>query len=128
MSEFGSTNQDISSSRVTGMGLALTAVLLAGCSNGNNTPRTSATAMTPLTGTPSSQKATARDALITFDGLGGGSPIIQTYLGPSDTVQDRVTSKSSYRTGQTATVNCKTEGRTVHSEPNLGERDVTSKQ
>ena len=59
MSEFGSTNQDISSGRVTGMRLALTAVLLAGCSSGNNTPRTSATAMTPVTKTPTSQKATA---------------------------------------------------------------------
>ena len=65
---------------------------------------------------------------ITFDDLGGGSPSIQTYLGPSDTAQDRVTSESSYRSGQTIAANCKTEGRTVHSVPNLGERDVTSRE
>jgi hypothetical protein len=56
-----------------------------------------------------------------FDALGGGSSIVNVYPGVQDTAADRQPN-GTFASGQTTTAVCKTTGRTVRSDPNVGER------
>jgi hypothetical protein len=62
---------------------------------------------------------------LTFDDLGGGSTILSVYPGVRATTQDR-RPNGTFRSGQRVGILCKTTGRTVHSDPAVGERSRSS--
>jgi hypothetical protein len=62
---------------------------------------------------------------IAFDYLGGGSKVIRVYAGPGSETGDKQTI-GTYFDGDTAPAECKTEGRTVFSHPELGEEKRNS--
>lgn len=66
-------------------------------------------------------------ATLVFDDLHGGSPIIQVYPGVTDAAADRG-SNGTFHDGDKVPAECKTEGRTVHSDPSVGEEDRTSNE
>ena len=69
----------------------------------------------------SASRAANPQAKLTFDYLGGGSKVIQVYLGPNNTLHDR-TSDGTFLDGEEEPVECETEGRTVTSHPEVGEQ------
>lgn len=63
--------------------------------------------------------------VITFDALCGGSNYIRVFPGVQDVPADKV-QNGTYQDGQTASAVCKTKGRTVSSDPSVGELPRTS--
>ena len=107
--------------RAGALTLLAMSLALGGCGNSSNTAGASPT-RTPqgqesqFTPTPNQSGAT-----ITFDALGGGSNVIKVYPGVGDTPQDKVYD-GTYMSGQTAPIVCETTGRTVTSDPSVGEQ------
>ena len=62
---------------------------------------------------------------LVFDGLGGGNSIIRVYPGVSDLATDKV-ANGTFNSGDTATALCKAKGRSVSSDPKVGEQPRTS--
>lgn len=73
---------------------------------------------------PNSVGSSSANTLV-FDALGGGSSIIQVYPGVDDTQASRQ-SVAAFNSGDHVTAECKTEGRTVHSHPEVGEKSQSS--
>ena len=101
-------------------------LLLAGCTTVEKGD-TSATSSAPAeTVTPSATR-TVKPPEFLFDDLGGGSSVIQVYPGAGTSEADKV-HNGTYMAGQPAMAECKTEGRTVHSDTSVGEADRTSNE
>lgn len=108
---------------------AVGALALAGCSGNEDTLPASpaATAQAP---TPAETQANASPSLhpiLEFDYLDAGTPIIQVYPGVGDSAADRV-ANGTYNDGDSVLAECKTEGRTVSSDPSIGEEERTSNE
>ncbi|HEV2403496.1 MAG TPA: hypothetical protein VGS08_04815 [Candidatus Saccharimonadales bacterium] len=109
-----------------GAGALSLAAALAACGSTKTVYETPSTAAaSPNTGTipagtSTQPSATSREPILTFDALGGGSNVIQVYPGPANTAQDKV-SIGTFEAGQTAGVVCEEAGRTVTSDPSVGE-------
>ena len=103
----------------------LSAVLLGGgmalsaCGGGEAAPDTGASQ------TPSTAETQAASPTLVFDNLGGGSSIIQVYPGVTDA--DRQ-ANGTYNAGDAVSADCKTVGRTVRSDPSVGELNRISDQ
>jgi len=113
--------------RALGGALALTGALaLAACGGEGKGTDTSAAATTPPTTAFSGPIPTQPGEItLTFDDLGGGSSIIKVYPGVGNTSADK-RYNGTYNDGDTVSAECKTEGRTVNSNPNLGEEKRSS--
>jgi hypothetical protein len=109
--------------------LALTA--LAGCGDGSNTSEISSNSQAPTaTEVPSSVLTTqsgSEHPPLVFDDLHGGSSIIRVYPGVTESANDKE-SNGTFNDGDIVPAECKTEGRTVHSDPSVGEEDRTSSE
>jgi hypothetical protein len=75
-------------------------------------------------GTSASSSETGVATLV-FDDLHGGSSIIQVYPGVTEAAADKG-SNGTFHDGDKVPAECRTEGRTVHSDPSVGEEDRTS--
>jgi hypothetical protein len=62
---------------------------------------------------------------LVFDDLHGGSAIIEVYPGVTNAAADRQ-ANGSFNDGDSVPAECKAKGRTVHSNPALGEEDRSS--
>jgi hypothetical protein len=71
--------------------------------------------------TASSTPAGSSDFRMAFDDLGGDSAIIRVFPGTTDTSQDRI-ANGTFSSGDVVAVKCRTTGRTVTSDPAVGER------
>lgn len=100
---------------------------LVGCSSTEQQPAEPATTATTLTTLEQTTTTTEKPVPITFDDLDGGSPIIQVYPGTGESGNDTV-SNGTFRDGQTADAYCKTEGRVVTSDINVGEQARSSNE
>lgn len=65
--------------------------------------------------------AVAAQATFRFNDLGGGSTVINVYRGVSDNPADKL-ANGTFSSGQTTTALCQTTGRTVRSDPSVGEQ------
>jgi len=88
---------------------------LAACGGGGKSSETNADVPAPT------------GVVLTFDALGGGFPTIQVYPGVTTSLADKA-SNGVFRDGDKVSAECKTEGRTVHSDPSVGEEDRTSNE
>lgn len=79
----------------------------------------------PVSPAPVAGEATAHHPTLTFDDLQGGLPIIRVYPGIKDTAADREYN-GTFKNGQHAAALCKALGRTVHSDPSVGEKNRSS--
>lgn len=82
----------------------------------------------PVTSTGQTSPAAATGAggvVFTFDALGGGSSTIDVYPGVQDTTADKL-ANGTFSDRQTTTALCRTTGRTVRSDPSVGERPRSS--
>lgn len=68
-----------------------------------------------------------KGVMITFDDLGGGSSIITVYPGVGNSTVDK-TPNGTFDDGEAVSVLCKQEGRTVHSDPSVGEEKRSSNE
>jgi hypothetical protein len=75
----------------------------------------------PASTSPASPALTATDATLTFDDLGGGSPIIRVFHGVTDSPEDRAVT-GTFSHGDTVRTICKKEGREVVSDTSVGEK------
>jgi hypothetical protein len=74
-----------------------------------------------------SQTSINNNPELVFDDLGGDSSVIKVYPGPKDMAKDRVFN-GTYNDGDSVGTECKTEGRTVHSDTATGEQDRSSNE
>jgi len=116
--------------RVYGGVLAATGALaLAGCGGSESEPKATATttqAPAPSeTQTSTSSAPTKEMPTLVFDDLGGGSSIIRVYAGVKQAAADKETT-GTFNSGDSVPAECKTEGRTIHSDTSAGEADRTS--
>lgn len=106
----------------------VTAAGIAGC-GGQNEASSSATeqvpAQTESDTNASSGSARSKKPRLVFDALGGGSPVIEVYAGPSRAPKDKE-SVGGYPAGESVVAECKTEGRVVKTDPSAGEEDRSS--
>jgi hypothetical protein len=101
--------------------LVLTAC--AGESEKEITQETSSSAASP---SPSENSTAAQPGrTMTFDALGAGSSIIRVYHGPENTTGDRETT-GTYNDSDVVEVRCKTDGRRIDSDVNVGEEKRSS--
>jgi hypothetical protein len=110
----------------------LSAVLLtgslaiAGCGSdkAKSNPNTAQSLTPAKTQTGSSA---AKGVELVFDDLNGGSSIIRVYPGVTKSKTDML-ANGTYNDGDTVPAECKTEGRSVHSDPSVGETNRTSSE
>jgi hypothetical protein len=107
--------------RVVAFGLAL-ALGATGC-GGKNTDESGSSSNTKN----NPKVHVDNNVSLTFDDLGGRSSIIQVYAGPGEEPSDKEPT-GTFNDGDTVNALCKTEGRTVHSDPSTGEVERTSDQ
>lgn len=111
--------------RVFGGVLAATGALaLTGCGSNEGESKTTVASIKAQSNVPSSVPSKEVPVLV-FDDLGGGSSIIQVYPGAKDVAADKKTN-GTFNVGDSVPAECKTEGRTVHSDMSTGEVDRTS--
>jgi TIR domain len=82
---------------------------------------------TPSPKATSTQAPAQSGATITFDALGNGSNIIEVYPGVGNTPQDK-TYNGTYYNGETIPIVCRITGRTITSNPAIGERHRQSNE
>lgn len=116
--------------RVLGGVLASTGALaVAGCGNDNEKAVYKATTTEQVATSEATQPTTTmsdrKKAKLIFDGLGGSEPVIMVYKGVGDTSSAKKHTGTFY-SGDTAVAQCKTEGRTVQSDPASGESERSS--
>lgn len=106
--------------------LAVTSALLA-CGSGStkDVPKASPSVVPNIEVTHSGSQAThsnlpGQGPTLTFDSLGGGSNTILVYPAPGNSPIDLI-SNGTFSAGQTAPVVCEDEGRTITSNPSVGE-------
>ena len=108
-----------------GLLIATGLLALSACSSGSSA---GVSAESGITTTQPSPDSTSQDGtMLTFDDLGGGSPIIEVYPGVQDTPADKKYN-GTFNSGDTALAECRTDGREVHSNPAVGEEDRSSNQ
>ena len=100
------------------------ALWAAGC-GGNGRSSTETHTRNPVPGRSSSLGPQKPKAVLTFDDLGGGSSIIEVFPGVRSTPADEQYN-GTYSDGDRVSAVCKTNGRTVHSDPSVGERSRSS--
>jgi hypothetical protein len=105
------------------LGFALGAAVAAGAAR----PPDSSAAGGSATQHPLSEPTSPDGQLVAFrfDDLGGGLPVIEVYPGVADTPTDRRYNGTFY-SGDVVTAVCRTKGRTVTSNPSVGERPHSS--
>jgi hypothetical protein len=108
---------------VVGIGALTLAVVASGCGGGED--RDASPAPVETTQQPMDTSTETEGATLTFDDLGGGSSIIQVYPGVED-IPARKKFNGTYNDGDTVDAECKTKGRTVHSDTSVGEENRSS--
>ncbi|MFL6162725.1 MAG: hypothetical protein ACJ74U_10905 [Jatrophihabitantaceae bacterium] len=114
------------------LALVVTAVIVATRPHGRtnptaNRPSTSSSkaSVTATAPSNSTNSTTAPLPTLTFDDLGGGSSIINVYPGIQNTAQDK-RSNGTYQSGSKVSVVCRATGRTITSDPSVGESPRSS--
>lgn len=111
--------------RVRGFAAALLTVpaMLAGCANEQEQPP--AAEVAPATSPADGETSQAEGATFEFDDLGGGESTIHVYPGVTEKQADR-RPNGTFNHGDVVEAICRAVGRTVPSDPTVGERNVES--
>lgn len=100
-------------------------LILTSCGRGNDEEARPSASGLPTSASTSGNALGSTPPRLVFDDLHGGSPIVEVYPGVTASAADRQ-ANGSFNDGDSVPAECKTEGRTVHSNPGLGEEDRNS--